>query len=158
MKRSSVKDSDRASLMALGHCFQRQGIWQVVADQVHIPQKVVRYTPQDTLLDSLIDILAGGSGLVEVNLRVRQDEVLSWAFGRQGCAEPSTVSETFNACRPQTVQQMRQALKHIYRRHSRAWVSMACCGWCGMGCRLAVGCSTTGQGVSYGSVSTANIA
>lgn len=43
-------------------------------------------------------ILAGGRGITEVNTRVRPDAMLQAAFGRDGCADQSTVSETLNAC------------------------------------------------------------
>ncbi len=84
-------------------------------------QKVIRYRPQEKLLDELINMLAGGSGLVEVNTRVRSDLALQRAFARKGCAEQSTISETFTACTQENVDEMRRALQCIYRRHSRAY-------------------------------------
>ncbi len=112
--------SARASLMVIGVRLQALGIWQVVADKVHIRQKVVRYQPIDKLLDALIMMLAGGRGIVEVNTRVRADRILQAAFGRTGCAEQSTVSATLNACTPENVGQLRQALSLILKQHSRA--------------------------------------
>jgi hypothetical protein len=100
---------------------QQQGIWQTVEQQVVIEQKVLRYKPLDKLLDALINILAGGHGLVEVNTRLKADEGLQRAFGQAGCADQSVISDTLNACTSQTVGQMQQALQEIYRRHSQGY-------------------------------------
>ena len=111
--------SARASLAALGLRFQRLGIWPVVENQVKLKQKVLQHTPTDKLLDCLINILAGGVGLVEVNTRVRPDAVVQRAFGRQACADQSTISDTLNACTTEQVVQLRGALSVIFRQHSR---------------------------------------
>lgn len=102
---ASVELSARASLVAVGVHFQELAIWSVVITQVHIKQKIRRYTPLDKLLDCFLNILAGGIGLVEINTRVRPDRALQQAFGRTDCAEQSTVSDTVNACSPDNVWQ-----------------------------------------------------
>ncbi|RME60981.1 transposase [Candidatus Parcubacteria bacterium] len=43
------------------------------------------------------------------------------AFGRDGCAEQSVISETLNACTAENVEQMEQAVKEIYQRHSAGY-------------------------------------
>ena len=68
--------SPRASLAAIGQRFQQMGVWSVVEQSVHIKQKVLRHTPTDKLKDCLINILAGGNGLVETNTRVRPDRAI----------------------------------------------------------------------------------
>jgi hypothetical protein len=112
--------SARASLMVVGVRMRALGMWKVVEEHVAIKQKVVRYRPLDKLLDALIMMLAGGRGIVEVNTRVRGDPVLQAAFGRDGCADQSTVSATVNACTAENVEQLRQALQAIVQQHSRA--------------------------------------
>ena len=112
--------SARASLMVVGVRMRAMGIWQAVEQKVQIKQKVLRYRPIDKLLDGLIMILAGGRGITEVNTRVRPDAMLQAAFGRDGCADQSTVSETLNACDEANVSQLRAALQAILREHSRA--------------------------------------
>lgn len=109
--------SSRASLAIIGKQFQAMGIWPVIEKMVDIKQKVHTHTPHDKLLDAFITMLAGGRGLVEANTRVRSDRTLHLAFGRQQCAEQSTISATFNACTPENVDQMRQALKKIFQKH-----------------------------------------
>jgi hypothetical protein len=113
--------SARASLAAVGLRMRQQGIWQVVEQSVHIKQKTIKHKPLDKLLDAFINILAGGDGLVEVNTRVRPDEGLQRAFGRETCAEQSLVSDTLNRCTEETVKQMRGAVDAIYRAHSRGY-------------------------------------
>ena len=43
------------------------------------------------------------------------------AFGRQGCAEPSVVQETLDACPEANVEQMHHAMDALYRRHRRGY-------------------------------------
>jgi hypothetical protein len=107
--------------MVVGVWMQSRGIWAKVEERVQIKQKVVKYRPIEKLLDGLISMVAGGSGLVEINTRVRPDAGLQRAFGRTGCAEQSVVSQTFDACTTENVDQMRQALVEVYRAHSAGY-------------------------------------
>jgi hypothetical protein len=116
-----IEYSARASLVALGMQFQHLNLWTIVKEYVHIKQKVREHQPLDKLLDSFINILAGGNGLVEINTRVRPDHALQLAFGRSGCAEQSTASRTLNACTAENVTQMRTALKVILRLHGQSY-------------------------------------
>jgi hypothetical protein len=43
------------------------------------------------------------------------------AFGRQACAEQSTIQATLSAVTDVTVQQMTSALTSIYRQHSQGY-------------------------------------
>jgi hypothetical protein len=113
--------SARASLGAVGVYMRQRKMWSVIERHVHIKQKVIKHKPTDKMLDGFINILAGGQGLVEINNRVQPDEALQRAFGRQDCAEQSTVSDTFNACTPENVRQKRQALQELYRIHSQGY-------------------------------------
>jgi hypothetical protein len=113
--------SARASLMVVGLRMRAMGIWKVVEEKVQIKQKVIRYRPIDKLLDGFVMMLAGGRGITEINTRVRPDVMLQAAFGRDDCADQSTVSATFNACDAENVQQLRQAVETIYQKHSRAY-------------------------------------
>ena len=100
----------RAGLVALGLRTQAWGVWNVIHQQLHIKQKVREHEPLDKLLDCFINILAGGSGLVEINLLVRPDVAVQRAFGRPSCAEQSTISDTLNACTADNVHQLRTAV------------------------------------------------
>ncbi|HEY6072295.1 MAG TPA: transposase, partial [Anaerolineales bacterium] len=70
-------------------------------------------------MDLFISMLTGGIGVVEVNQRVRPDEILQHAFGRQGCAEQSGISRTLNACTAINVAQLRQAVVEVLQRIGR---------------------------------------
>ncbi len=113
--------SARGSLGAVGMYMRQQEMWDAVERRVHINQKVINHEPTDKLLDAFINILAGGQGLVEVNTRVRPDEALQRAFGRQTCADQSTISDTVNACTEENVQQKRGALQELYQSHSQGY-------------------------------------
>ena len=116
-----TKFSPRASLIALGNYLENTPIWQIIEQEVKIKQKVLHHTPTDKLKDAWISMLAGAQSLVELNTLVGPDKALQKAFGRETCADQSTVSETLNACDEQTVKQMRVASKRIYQRYGKGY-------------------------------------
>jgi hypothetical protein len=91
-----------------------------VQHKVVILQKSIRHTPFQKLTDAFITILAGAHGLSEINTRLRSDEALQRAFGREACAEQSVVQETLSACTPLNIRQMQVAADEIFRARSRA--------------------------------------
>ena len=109
--------SGHASLASVGIWMSENQIWEVVEAQVKIKQKVIKYKPTDKLKDLLINVLAGGQGVADINNRVRVDKVIQLAFGRKSCAEQSTVSETLDASVGENVQEFAEALKVIYQKH-----------------------------------------
>ncbi len=117
----SKRHSKRASLAAVGIQMRRWRIWETVGKHVRIKQKVIRHTPLDKLLDAFINILAGGQGLVETNKNVRADRGLQRAFGRERCAEQSTISDTLNTSTEENVEQMRRALTEVYRMYGQGY-------------------------------------
>lgn len=119
--KTSIEFTRQASLVMVGQKFLEMGLWSAIEKYVMVKQKVRYYTPHQKMLDAFITMLAGGRGIVEVNTCIRPDRVVQLAFGRTGCAEQSTISEMFNACTAETVQQMRQALKVIIQQHSQCY-------------------------------------
>lgn len=113
--------SPKASLCVVGRYMRQQKMWDIVAERVCIQQKVLTHKPTDKMLDEFINILAGGDGLVEINTRVRPDQGLQRAFGRESCADQSTISDTFNSCTAENVQQKREALREIFQVHSQGY-------------------------------------
>jgi hypothetical protein len=111
----------RASLAAFGLRLQAWGIWKIIRQHLQIKQKVRHHQPLDKLLDCFINILAGGAGLVEINLLVRPDVAVQRAFGRQHCAEQSTISDMLNACTPDNVTQLRSAVQIILRQRGQSY-------------------------------------
>jgi Transposase DDE domain group 1 len=114
------RSTAHASLAVLGVHLRQLHLFDPIREQVHIPQKAVRYTPADKLYDAFIALLAGAHGLVEINGRLRTDTALQMAFGRSACAEQSVVQDTLDACTQETVQQMEAAWNLIFRRQSQA--------------------------------------
>ena len=113
--------SSAASLAGIGLYLNHVAVFEPVRHWVKINQKTVKDAPSEKLYDSLITLLAGGHGIVEVNTRLRSDPALQAAFGRQRCAEQSVIQETLNACTAENVAQMQQAMQSIYRRHSQGY-------------------------------------
>ncbi len=107
--------SGHASLATMGLWMKEHRIWQRIEECVQVKQKVIQHRPSDKLKDLLINILAGGHGVVEVNQRVRVDRALQRAFGRQTCAEQSTISATLNASTAENVEEMASAVRGVYQ-------------------------------------------
>ncbi len=110
-----------ATLAALGIKLRELNVFQPIKQSVQIAQKTIKDSPIDKLYDAFISLLAGAHGLVEINTRLRADGALQRAFGRSRCAEQSVVQDTLNACTPENVEQMEDALDAIYRQHSQGY-------------------------------------
>src|SRR5579884_223021 len=110
-----------ATLAAIGIKLRELKVFQPIQQSVQIAQKTIKDSPSDKLYDALISLLAGAQGLVEINTRLRADGALQRAFGRSRCAEQSVVQDTLNACTPENVKQMEQAMDSIYRQHSQGY-------------------------------------
>jgi hypothetical protein len=117
----SKQFSSCASLAALGIKLRELDLFGPIREQVHITQKTIKDSPGDKLYDAFISLLAGAHGLVEINTRLRADVALQRAFGRSRCAEQSVVQDTLNACTPENVEQMQEAIDRIYRQHSQGY-------------------------------------
>lgn len=117
---STRRFSPRASLAAIGFKLQQLRIFDTIFEQVKIHQKIVRHTPAEKLYDAFIAILSGAHGLNEITSRLRSDPALQRAFGRQTCAEYSLVQDTLDACTPENVEELQQAINTIFRSQSQA--------------------------------------
>jgi hypothetical protein len=113
--------TSHATLAAIGIKATQMELFEPIAERVKIAQKTVKHTPVQKLQDAYLNMLAGGQGMVEINKRIRTDPGLQRAFGRSACAEQSVVQDTLDACTPQNVEQMHEAMAVIFRRHSRAY-------------------------------------
>jgi hypothetical protein len=110
--------SEHASLVLIAEWTQTNHIWEEMKSCVHIRQKTVMHSPSDKLKDLLINIWAGGERISSVNTVLRTDEGLQRLFGRNACAEQSTISETLNAVSGETVIEMTGFMKQVCREHS----------------------------------------
>jgi hypothetical protein len=114
------RGTPHASLAALGVKLCQLDLLAPIRASVKIHQKRVKFSPFEKLCDCWIGILAGAHGIVEIDDRLRADPALQAAFGRTGCAEQSVIQDTLDACTPENVTQMEQALGEIFRQHSHA--------------------------------------
>jgi hypothetical protein len=136
-------------------------LFDTLGNYLYIKQKTVRHSPIEKLYDAFIAILAGAHGLCEINTRLRSDESLQRAFGRESCADQSVVQQTLDACTEINVLQMLQAMEVIFRQHSRAYKHNYRRRWqlldidlTGLPCSKNAGLSTKGyfskEGLRYG--------
>src|SRR5437868_2122034 len=109
-----------ATLVAIGIKINRLQLFDTISKYLYIKQKTVKHRPIEKLKDAFIAILAGAHGLYEINTRLRSDESLQRAFGRQSCADQSVVQQTLNACTEINVLEMQQAMNLIFQAHSKA--------------------------------------
>jgi hypothetical protein len=114
---SSKTQTAFGPLCALGHYLLEEEVLKPLS-RVRIAQKSLRHSPTQKLLDALVGILSGCAALYEINTRVRPDLPLQKAFGRDRCADQSTISKTLNAFTEHTVSQLREAVESIQRSHS----------------------------------------
>ncbi len=110
-----------ASLAAIGVKIRTLDLLAPIRQVVHIGQKTVKDTPFEKVSDAFISMLAGATGVVEVNTRLRSDQALQKAFGRTRCAEQSVIQQTLSACTAYTIKQMEQAMDEMYRHHSQGY-------------------------------------
>lgn len=110
--------SEHASLALIAEWTKSSHIWEEMTASVHIHQKTVKHSPSDKLKDLLINIWAGGERISSVNHVLRTDEGLQRLFGRNACAEQSTISETLNAVSGENVIEMTGFMMQVYRGHS----------------------------------------
>ena len=101
----------------MGHYLSQEGVLKPLSS-VHIVQKSIKHSPTQKLIDALMGILSGCKALYEIDVRVRPDAPLQRAFGRERCADQSTIQRTLNAFTSENVAQLRQAVEAIGRRYS----------------------------------------
>jgi len=114
---SSKRQTAFGGLCALGHLLLRERALEPLSG-VRIEQKTVKHSPAEKLTDALMGILSGCKALYETNIRVRPDVPLCRAFGRERCADQSTIQRTLDALSQENVHQLRQAVEAIGGRYS----------------------------------------
>lgn len=119
MEQYTTGYSPNASLAMIAEWTRANGIWEKMEASIHIHQKTITHSPQDKLKDLLINIWAGGKCIADVNHRVRTDVALQKLFGRNACAEQSTISETVNASTVANIKEMEDVIKQILQKCSQ---------------------------------------
>ena len=119
MHKQTTMTTSRASLCALGEYLRRHCFFAPLQEQVQSPQKTVRYRPIDKVLDGLLGILCGAKTLSQSNGTIRVDPAVQRAFGRQSCAEQSTIARTLQASTAATVDQLSQVSWYYLKRYGQ---------------------------------------
>ena len=86
---------------------------------IKIKQKTVQYSPVDKLTDALLAILLDCDVVSQVNTKLAQQVAVLKAFGREHCADQSSVQRTLSSCNSENVKEFQQALAHIFATNSR---------------------------------------
>lgn len=117
---SKVKlPSDHALLCLIGHKCHKDNLLAPLHRFVEIDQKTVGHSPTDKLQDCLLAIMQGAEAVYQINTLLKSDPAVTKAFGRERCADQSTIQQTLSACTFANVQQMQEALKVIFTTNSR---------------------------------------
>lgn len=117
MRKSSPISTGRASLCALGEYLRRRCFFAPLQEQVKMAQKVVKYRPIDTRLDGLLGMLCGAKTMAQSHVTIKVDPAVQRAFGRKGCAEPSTMARTLHACTAENVAQLERVSGYYLKRY-----------------------------------------
>jgi len=109
-----------APLAALGYVWPQADVFAPLREPVKLGGKTILHEPYQTWLDVVVSVLADGASLKQINTRLRPDTALAAAWGREGCADQSTITRVLDAFTPLAVAQLRTALEQLYRREGRA--------------------------------------
>ena len=112
--------SQHALLCLIGQKAQELKLLDPLHKLVKIDQKTLLHSPTEKLLDAMLAIACGAEALSQINTTLRADGAISRAWGRERCADQSSVQETLSACTAQNIEQMQQVLGEIYQRFGRA--------------------------------------
>ena len=119
MTKAITMTTSRASLYALGEYLQRPCCFAPLQAQVQMPHKTVRHRPIDKVRDGLLGILGGAQTIAHSHGTMRLDPVVPRAFGRTGCAEPSTIARTLQASTAETVDQRERVSWYDLKRYGQ---------------------------------------
>jgi len=109
--------TSHAMLVPWGLFVQHIGLVEAL-ENVPIPQRRRKYTPQTKLLEFLVSILAGCAYLQDISRGphpLDQDLAVAQAWGQEGWADYSGVSRTLKACTEKTVTAVKEALEIVSR-------------------------------------------
>jgi hypothetical protein len=112
--------SEHAFLCLIGQKAQELKLLDPLHKLVKIEQKVLVHSPTEKLTDAFLAIACGAEALSQINTVLRADPAISRAWGRERCADQSSVQETLSACTELNITQMQQVLREIYQKLGKA--------------------------------------
>ena len=105
-------------LAALGYALRRAQVLSPLTE-LKLPIKTIDHTPTEKLVTGLVLMLAGGRALYQTNWLLRPNPRLACAWGQAEFAEQSTISDTFDALNPESLQGLQTAFATITRNWSQ---------------------------------------
>lgn len=104
-----------APLVALGFYVREQDLLAPIVSRVQFDKSTHTAHPVAALVDLWVSMLAGCCSVSHINTKIRPDDLLARAWGRQRFAEQSTVARVLDACHAEHVAQLRAGVDVIYR-------------------------------------------
>jgi hypothetical protein len=94
--------------------------------------KTLTHSPSDKLTEALVLILAGGRATAQIDLLLRPNTSLAWAWGQSQFAQQSTVADTLDAMTEAALHDLQQGFElwmqtwshtcqHDFRRGGLIW-------------------------------------
>ncbi len=111
--------SEHSTLCGLSPVISEKRIFELIHENVHIPQKTVSYRPTDKLVFVILSIITGSETVYDLNYNLRVDQALLRAFGYDQCADQSVIQQTLNAATAENVQQLESALGSIWDQNNQ---------------------------------------
>jgi hypothetical protein len=115
-------DQGRCSMVplaVLGYCLSQSHFLQPIWEPLQLSMRQRDYSPVDKLEDVVISILAGCRSINHINVRLRPEQALAQAWGRDKFADQSTYSRTLEALSSSHLSQLRQGSLHWLKLHSQ---------------------------------------
>ena len=109
-----------APLAAPGSLLQQQDVFAPLREPVQLDGKTVLHAPPEKRLDVVVSRLADCTSLKQIHTRLRAETALAAAWGRDRCADQSTMTRRREALTPLAVAQLRTAVEQIHRPEGQA--------------------------------------
>jgi len=111
--------SEHSTLCSLSPVLWEKRVFELIHENVHIPQKTVSYRPTDKLVFVILGIMSGSETVYDLNYNLRVDQALLRAFGYERCADQSVIQQTLDAATARNVQQLESALGSIWDQNNQ---------------------------------------
>lgn len=97
------------------------GLMDALDRYISLKMKTVIYTVTDKLMTLMASILVGCDHTVQINDKLGpQEQALAQVFGFERFPDQSTINRLLQACKPQTVEQLRQINQELLFANTRA--------------------------------------
>jgi len=121
---SIVLETDRGRcsmvpLAVLGYCLTQTNFLQPIWEPLQWSMRKRDHAPVDKLQDVVISILAGCRSIHHINVRLRPEQALAQAWGRDKFADQSNYSRTLDALTGDHVAQLQQGSLQWLKLHSQ---------------------------------------